>query len=184
MCKKGIFIKMKKIILTIFFVTAILGAEALYAKTADLGFRIGKVVAAEITTATPEIIGKESFPYPLPAKPVYAVVVLKMVQNRSLSSLDYSLIVNGTTTPCIAIVCNMAAFVCSPDATYPSEKDYARLLFILDGNKVKLPAAGKTLKGTLKTNLRGRGNVALNITSQAKQPFSDCTKIPEAGALK
>ena len=175
---------MKKIILTIFFAAIILNSEALYAKTADLGFRIGKVVAAEITTAAPEIIDKKNFPYPLPAKPVYAIVVLKMVQNRSLSSLDYSLVVNGTTTPCLAIVCNMAAFVCTPEATYPSEKDYARLLFVLDGKRIKMPPAGKTLKGVLKSNLRDRGNVTINITSLNNRAFSDCTKTPAAGALK
>ena len=175
---------MRNIILTIFFAAAIMNCKVLCAKTADLGFRIGKVVAAEITSAVPDIIGRENLPYPKPAQPVYAVVVVKMVKNRSLSSLDYSLSVNGVTSPCLAIVCNMASFVCSPDATYPSENDYARLLFVFDGRKVKLPPAGKTLKGTLKSNLRGRSNVALNISSLAKQAFSDCTKIPEAGALK
>lgn len=175
---------MKKVILTILFAASVMSCGVLCAKTADLGFRIGKVVAAEITNAATEVISLENFPYPLPAKRVYAVVTLKMVKNRSLSSLDYSLVVNGTTVPCAAVVCNMAAFVCGTDVIYPSEKDCARLLFILDGNKVKLPPAGKPVKGTLKTNLRGRSNVALNISSLDKQAFSDCTKIPEAGALK
>ena len=175
---------MKIFLLTISLAATLFTASQLWAKTADLGFRIGKAVAAEISTLPVEIIGKEQFPYPVPAKAAYAVAVLKLTQNRSLSSLDYSLVVNGQTVPCIAIVCNMAAFVCNPETTYPSEKDYARLLFLIDTAKVRLPAAGKTIRCTLKSNLRGRSSVTLNFVNLGNKPFTDCTKIPAAGILK
>lgn len=176
--------KIRKMLLILSFFAAAFAVTDLYAKTADLGFRIGKVVAAEITSAPTEVISQEQFPYPLPSKRLYAAVVLKMEKNRSLSSLDYSLVINGATVPCIAIVCNMASFVCSPDVTFPSEKDCARLLFVLDANRIKLPANGKTIRGTLKSNLRGRNSAALNIVSIGNKNFSDCTKIPADGALK
>ena len=175
---------MKKIVLILTLFAAFFTVCNLSAKTADLGFRTGKVLAAEITNAPVEVISLDQFPYPLPAKKIYAVAVLKMEKNRSLSSLDYSLIINGTTAPCVALVCNMASFVCSPGAAFPSEKDYARLLFVVDGAKVQVPAEGKVIRGTLKSNLRGRSNVALNFLSTGSKGFSDCTKIPAAGALK
>ena len=175
---------MKNLILTVLFATTLMAANTVSAKTADLGFRIGQVMAAEIGSAPQEIINIDRYPYPLPAKRVFAVVVVKMTPNRSLSSLDYSLTVNGITAPCLSLVSNMASFVCDPDVTFPAEKDYIRLLFVLDANRVKVPAAGKTIRGTLKSNLRGRSSVVLNILSVGNKPFSDCTKIPAAGALK
>ena len=176
--------RMEKLLLIFSIFTAIFAAGDLAAKSADLGFRTGKVLAAEISSAPQEIISLDQFPYPLPAKKLYAVAVLKMEKNRSLSSVDYSLVINGITVPCVAIVCNMASFVCSPDVTYPSEKDYARLLFAVDATKVKLPAEGKTIRGTLKSNLRGRNSIVLNFLSTGSRNFSDCTKLPDAGALK
>lgn len=161
-----------------------LAAGEAAAKTVDLGFRIGKVISAEISGAPIEIIRQDQFPYPLPAKKLYAVAALKMTSNRSLSSLDYSLVVNGKTYPCVAIVCNMAAFVCSPDAIFPSDNDIPRMLFVLDSTKIQLPPAGNTIRATLKSNLRGRSSVTLNFLSLGSKPFSDCTKIPAAGALK
>ena len=175
---------MKKVIISTLMTVALMAAFSASAKSADLGFRIGKVLSAEISSVPPEIISLDRYPNALPAKRIYAVVVLKMTPNRSLSALDYSLVINKTTSPCIAIVCNMASFVCDPEATYPSEKDYARLLFIIDANRVKLPAAGKTIKATLKTNIKNRNNVALNVLSKGNAAFSDCTKLPADGALK
>ena len=40
------------------------------------------------------------------------------------------------------------------------------------------------ISGTLKSNLSGRSNVTLNFLSIGNKPFSDCIKIPAAGALK
>ena len=176
--------KIKNLIMILSLTAIFFNAGSLAAKTADLGFRTGKVIAAEISSAPVEIIGLEDYPYPQPPAKIYAVAVLKMTPNRSLSALDYSLVINGKTFPCTAVVCNMASFVCSPDVTFPSEKDVARLLFVVDAKQVKIPAAGITIRGTLKSNLRGRSSVALNFTSTGSKPFSDCTKIPEAGLLK
>ena len=173
-----------KILTILGFAAMLFTAVDLTAKTADLGFRIGKVAAAEISSYPVEIIDENKYPYPLPANRIYAVPALKMTSHRSLSSLDYSLILNGKTYPCVAVVCNMASFVCTPVTTFPSGNDVARLLFVIDSRQVKLPAAGKTIRGTLKSNIRGRSNVALNFLSIGNKPFSDCTKIPESGALK
>ena len=103
------------------------------AKSVELGFHIGKIMAAEITAQPQEVINLESYPYACKfSKTLYAVVTLKMVTNRSLSPLDYTLSVGNATGNCVSVVNNMESFICSPSVMYPSNKDYARMLFLID----------------------------------------------------
>lgn len=155
------------------------------AKSVELGFHIGKIMAAEITAQPQEVINLESYPYACKfSKTLYAVVTLKMVTNRSLSPLDYTLTVGNATGNCVSVVNNMESFICSPSVMYPSNKDYARMLFLIDGSKVRLPAPGKPVKAVLRTRLKGRGNVSFNMINLGSKPLSDCKNIPAAGALK
>lgn len=155
------------------------------AKSVELGFHIGKVMAAEITAQPQEVINLEAYPYPCKfSKTLYAVVTLKMVTNRSLSPLDYTLSIGNATGNCVSVVNNMESFICSPSVMYPANKDFARMLFLIDSSKVKLPAAGQVVKATLRTRLKGRGNVSFNMINLGSKPLSDCKKIPAAGALK
>ena len=160
-------------------------AFAAPAKSVELGFHIGKVVAAEITAMPQEIINIESYPYPYKfKKTLYAVVTLKMVPNRSLSPLDYTLSIGSASGICVSVVNNMDSFICSPTVMYPASKDYARMLFLFDAANVKLPAVGKTVTAALRTRLKGRGNVSFAMVNLGVKPFSDCKTIPANGALK
>ena len=160
-------------------------AFAAPAKSVELGFRIGKVVAAEITAQPQEIINIESYPYPYKFnKTLYAAVTLKMEPNRSLSPLDYTLTIGSASGICISVGNNMDSFFCSPTVIYPASKDYARVLFLFDAAKVKLPAVGKTVTAALRTRLKGRGNVSFAMVNLGVKPFSDCKTIPANGALK
>ena len=173
-----------------FFLTACMAlfffaGNELYGKTVNLGYRIGIVTAAEISSVSTEIVDTEKYPFgAIPKKPRYAVVVVKMEPNRSISSLDYSLVINGVTAKCIAAALNMDPFVCSPATLYPDKADSVRLLFVFDGSKVPGPAANKTVAARLSSNLRGRSSVSINVLGLGNGKFTDTAKIPAAGLLK
>ena len=89
---KSFFIRLTQLVILIMTV------GTLSAKTADMGFKIGHIAAAELTTDQVEIINREKSPYPNNyARPCYVAVVVKMAPRRSLSSLDYSLTLNNIT---------------------------------------------------------------------------------------
>ena len=173
-----------------FFLTACMAlffftGNDLYGKTVNLGYRIGFVTAAEFSSVSTEIVNVEKYPFgAIPKKPRYAVVVIKMEPNRSISSLDYSLVINGVTAKCISAALNMNPFVCSPDTLYPDKTDSVRLLFVFDGSKVPGPAANKTVAARLTTTLRGRSSVSINVLGLGNGKFTDTAKIPVAGLLK
>ena len=159
--------------------------QDLYAKTVNLGYRAGMVTAAEFSSVSTEIVDTDKYPYgTLPKNPRYAVVVVKLEANRSISSLDYSLVINGVTAKCIAAALNMDPFVCSPATVYPAAADSVRLLFVFDGSKVPGPAAGKTVAAKLSSNLRSRSSVNINVSGLGNGKFTDTAKIPAAGLLK
>ena len=174
----------------LFFLIACLGlfffsGNDLYGKTASLGYRTGMIVAAEFSSVSTEIVDTEKYPYgALPKNPRYAVVVVKLEANRSISSLDYSLVINGTTARCIAAALNMDPFVCSPATVYPAASDSVRLLFVFDGNRVPGPAANKTVAAKFSSNLRSHSSLNINVTGLGNGKFTDTAKIPVAGLLK
>lgn len=158
-------------------------AGTLSAKTVDMGFKVGWIVAAELTTAPVEIINREKSPYPNNyAQPSYAAVVVKMAPRRSLSSLDYSLTINGITANCIAAARNQDPFVSDPTVLYPEQNDVVRLLFVFDGRRVK--GGSQPLSATLRSNLSGRSNVAIKVTCIQNKAFTNPANIPPAGLLQ
>lgn len=171
--------------LTVCLTLFIFSGTELYGKTASLGYRIGIVTAAEFSSVSTEIVDTEKFPYgAIPKNPRYAVVVIKMEPNRSISSLDYSLNISGISAKCIAAALNMDPFVCSPATLYPEKNDSVRLLFVFDGSKVRGPAANKTLSARLSSNLSGRSSVSINVLGLGNAKFTDTAKIPATGLLK
>ena len=169
------------------FLTVILvmfsGMSTAEAKTVGLGFQTGAIYAAEFTAYPLEIGALDSTPYPYAYKsPRYAVVVLKMHARRSISPLDYNLTINNVTANCIAAASNMEAFVSNPAVLYPDDKDFVRMVFIFDGNRVK--GNGKTLNAVLRPNINGRKPVSFKITDLGKKPLSDVKKIPAGGMLQ
>ncbi len=154
----------------------------LQAATADLGDRIGKVLAAEFTAQPIAIGDRADSPWPNQFNnPRYAVVTVRMNARRSLSLTDYSLVVNGVTYHCIAAARGSEPFVVNPQALYASGNDLARLLFVLDGDRLK--AVDGKLKATLKPKLRGRREVALTMTDLGDRNFTECDKIPADGTF-
>jgi len=157
------------------------------AKTVSLGFNIGAVISAELSTVKLEIVDREKFPYPNKYnRQSLVVVTLKMYPRRSLSPLDYDLKINGATAKCLAAACNMEPFVCDLNGVplHPENNDYVRMIFAFDGNKVKSPGKGKTLRATLLCNLKNRSKVTFNVTDIGNGNFTETTKIPAAGSLK
>ncbi|MBR7107121.1 MAG: hypothetical protein IKC89_01765 [Lentisphaeria bacterium] len=93
-------------------------------------FRSGHVLAAELTTRKINISGiPAELPVNIPAKPVYAVLTVKLDRFRSISIFDYTLIAYGTEFPCVAI--NSGRGFVHTDAPVTSE-DAVQLLFIAD----------------------------------------------------
>lgn len=172
---------MKKFWICLLGATAFAAAAVCSAETVKLGYNVGEIIAAETTTAAVEVFDREQSPYPHKfANPRYVVVVLKMHPRRSISSVDYSLSINGTVTPCIAAASNMEPFVCNPAVLYPENKDLVRMLFILDGSQL---AAGD-LNASLKANLASRQDVSFKITDLGQAKFTESSKIPAGGMLK
>lgn len=154
-------------------------------KTASMGYKIGDVVAAEFTSAAVDIIGRESSPYPNNyAAPRYVQVVVKMHPRRSIGTVDYSLTINNVTANCIAMASNQEPFVSSATVLSPEPKDAVKLIFVFDGKRVRGPGKNKVLRGVLRSNLRGRGNVSIAVTDLGNGAFTDTEKIPAAGLLK
>ena len=162
------------------------------AQTIELSAFTGHAVAAEITTAPVEIINGDQSPF-LPAckSPAYAVVVVKMHRNRSISMLDYSLTINNITAPCITAVYNMDSFVVntphSPNdartiTLYPSETDYVRLLFVFDSSKINLNSS--VVPAQFKSNLSGRKTLSIKLSNLGGSNFTDVKNIPANGMLK
>lgn len=157
-------------------------AVTLSAAVADLGDRIGKVIAAEFTSRPVDVVDRDASPAPGKfADERYIVVVLKLDARRSLSLLDYALSVNGVKYPCIAAVRNQEPFVANPEALYSSGDDAARLLFAVDGARVK-PVDG-VLTATLTPQLPGRRAVTFQITDIGNRAFTDPGAIPADGLL-
>ena len=174
-----------------FFTAFLLGAVIfmvtgpLEAKTLNMGFLTGNVVAGELTSARQEIITPEIFPYNCNySKPLYVLVSLKMHSRRSVSVFDYQMVINRVSAPCVAAMLNDGTFIFSTSPVYPEDKDIVRLLFIFDGNRVKAPGDGKILRGTLVSQLSGRSSLTLNLTDIGNKQFTAADKIPAAGLLK
>ena len=157
--------------------------SSVMAKTASMGKYIGEVIAAETSTLPMEITELNKSPYKHNYQtPRYVLLVVKMHPRRSLSSVDYTLSINGVSANCIAAVCNMEPFVTNPAVLFPGNDDLVRMLFIFDGSRVK--GNGKTLTATLKAVLNGRQSVQLNITDIGNAQFTDLKNIPADGILK
>lgn len=167
------------------FATLLFAGTELCAKTVNMGYKVGFVTAAEISSVPTEIINRENSPYNFKfAKPIFAVVVLKMEPSRSINPVDYSLVLGRTTVNCIAAALDMAPFVASPVTLSPGSSNYVRLLFVFNGAQTKVPALNKTMRVTLKSNIPGRSSLTFNITGLGNGKFTDVTKIPAAGLIK
>ena len=93
-------------------------------------FRSGHILAAELTTRKINISGvPEEMPLNIPAKPVYAVLTVKLDRFRSVSIFDYTMIAYGTEFSCVAI--NSGRGFVHTDAPVSSD-DAVQLLFIAD----------------------------------------------------
>ena len=162
---------------------AVFMGKELSAKTLELGFQTGEVMAAEITTAPQEIINLEGSPYKYNfAKKIYVQVVLKMFPGRSISPLDYTLTINGMTANCLAAVCDNETFVCNPSERYPEKDSRVRMLFVYDADKV-FPE-NKMVRATLKSKLRNRRSIQLQVTDMGGKKFTPVKDIPADGMFK
>lgn len=157
-------------------------ALPLGAKTVSLGDRVGEVVNAEYSAAPQEITGRSSskIPAPLP-KERFIVITVKMPAGRSMSLVDYNLRVNGATVPCMAAARDTQMWLAAPDPILVTGNSVARLLFVVDGSKVR-PADGK-LTATLQPALRGRRAATFTIRDIGDRKFTEPGQIPEAGLL-
>ena len=175
--------KMNLFCKSIFCAAALLAAFSVHAKTVNMGFQIGDVVAAEMSQFPVRIIDREHSPYPNEFRScVYAVVVVKLLPLRSLNSEDYALKIGNVTANCMAICSNNGNFVSSSQNLYSNDNDYLRMVFVFDGSKVR--GNGKVMPAMLVSKLSGRSSLKLNITDLGKQAFSDVKKIPKTGLLK
>ena len=165
--------------------TLLLLAFTVSAKSVSLGFNIGQVISAELSSVKLEVTDREKFPYPNQYRNQKMVILtLKMYPRRSISPLDYDLVINGATSKCLSAVCNMEQFVSNPSVLYPENTDLIRMLFVFDGSRIKAPGKGKVVRATLRCNLKNRSNVTFNVTDLGNGNFTDTAKIPAAGSLK
>lgn len=173
---------MKHFTFMLMLLCAVPGAVSLSAGTANLGDRVGRIVAAEYSSTPVEIGDRASSAVPerLPEEH-YILITLKMTPRRSVSLVDYTLRINGVTVPCFAVTRNGGLFVPSPEAVSLFENDTARLLFIVDGTRIK-PVNG-TLRAVLQPVLRGRAPVTFTITDIGDRKFTEPARIPAAGLL-
>ncbi len=163
----------------------LISADRLQAKTLEMGYKTGQIIAAEMTSAAVDITGREQSPYPNNFKsPRYVQIMLKMHPRRSIGVVDYALVINNVTANCIAIASNQEPFVSAPTVLSPDPRDVVKMLFVFDGARVKGPGANKTLRAVLKSNIRARGSLTLNITDLGSGKFTEHNKVPAAGLLK
>ena len=157
-------------------------ALPLGAKTVSLGDRVGEVINAEYSAAPQEITGRSSskIPTPLP-KERFIVITVRMPAGRSMSIVDYNLRVNGATVPCMAAARDTQMWLAAPDPILVTENSVARLLFVVDGSKIR-PANGK-LSATLQPALRGRRAAAFVIRDIGDKKFTEPGQIPKTGLL-
>ncbi|MBE6369053.1 MAG: hypothetical protein E7056_02700 [Lentisphaerae bacterium] len=163
---------------------AVLLGKELSAKTLELGFQTGEVLAAEITGAAQEIINLEGSPYKCSFdKKIYVQVVIKMFPGRSISPLDYTLNINGNTANCLAAVCDDEVFVCNPSERYPEKDSLVRLLFVFDGNRVTTGSGSQKTRAVLKSALRNRRAVSFELKNLGSRKFTPVKDIPAGGTF-
>ena len=151
---------------------------SLYAES--VRFRSGKVLAAELTTAKIKIgnVNKE-VPPAIPARPVYAVVSIKLDDLRNISVFDYVLTSYGREFPCIAIKSGKT-FEFSD--TPVSASGVIQLLFAGDGLLI-----GKMAQETLilksKFPPKGLHDAKLLFTNIGSKVPTEISAIPADGSF-
>lgn len=151
---------------------------SLYAES--VRFRSGKVLAAELTTAKIKIgnVNKE-VPPAIPARPVYAVVSVKLDDLRNVSVFDYVLTSYGREFPCIAIKSGKS-FEFSD--TPVSASGVIQLLFAGDGLLI-----GKMAQETLilksKFPPKGLHDAKLLFTNIGSKAPTEISAIPADGSF-
>ncbi len=174
---------MNKIICTTFLLLAL--QWCLIAETVP--FRSGDLLAAEISSKRPNILHFDENAYPQNfAKPVYALLTVKLGAGRNLSVYDYSIEALGVVSPCIAICPSGDSFE-SRYKEYPANSGNSvfSMLFVLDGTVFGLPNREKEF-ATLKCNFppEERATQKIILTNRNQQPFTTPAQIPSDGIMK
>lgn len=165
---------MKKILILLFTTAAaILGAKTLY-------FRSGEIIAAQLTSNKINIrnFDKNAF-NSLPERPLFAILTINAVPGRKISILDYSLVVDGISYPCVATGSNNN-FICS-DAAQDGSK-VRQLLFIVGCDYLR-----RINSFTLKCNLApadGTYDIQVPFTNIGSQTPTLPENIPADGLLE
>ena len=114
---------------SLFILAAAVLASTIQLHAETIRFRAGNVLAAELTSRKINISRiPAELPLVIPAKPMYAVVTVKLDRFRSISIFDYTLVASGTEFPCVAI--NSGSGFVHTDA--PVSEETVQLLFITD----------------------------------------------------
>lgn len=157
----------------ILFATLQLNAETVL-------FRAGKILGAELTTKKIPVYGvPQEMPINIPAKPVYAVVTVKLDRFRSISIFDYALEASGTQFLCVAIR-TQSRFV-HTDAPINST-EVVQLLFIAD----TMTAAKEKLEiHTIKSRLAPAGvyDVKVPFSNIGSDTPKEISEIPAEGII-
>lgn len=155
---------------------------AIFAET--VRFRSGELLAAELSTVRPKIVNFDKFAYPESFdKKIYASLVVKLDQGRTLSNYDFSLDAFGTSYPCVAIKTGNGDFDGSrKDITDPKSGEKYSLLFVLDGALIGLAPQEKI---TLKCNFPPPelANQTVIFNTLGNKPFTAPRNIPASGKM-
>jgi hypothetical protein len=148
-------------------------------------FRLGKILAAEITRSNVRInnLSKHAFKFDFKQK-AFAVVTVKLDPGRTLSIHDFSLKLLGRKYACVALRAGHADFnggawvikKSSPDDLYS-------MLFVV--NAAPLGSEERILEGTLFYNLSSKGTCEFAVPFKylGYSSLTSTTNIPAGGML-
>ena len=152
--------------------------------SASKRFRLGRVMAAEISTRAVKVnsLNKHAFAFSF-SKKAYAVVTVELDPDRTLSIYDFSLSVDGKKYPSIALRAGHGEFngakwlikKSSPDNMYS-------MLFIVNGSGL---GKTKTIEAALLYNLSDKGLKKMPLTMKylGGKSITTTANIPENGML-
>ena len=142
----------------------------------------GIILSAELTKSNVQVFNLPALAFPnLPPRKVFAAVTIKPDNLRDISIFDYTLEINGTPYPCVAIRRNNRFEYFTEDIRSTNAQ---QLLFIADASQIP---AGNKINAVFKSNLsqeKDRHNVRLMITVIGNRQPTPLNKIPATGTLE
>jgi len=149
---------------------------------ADLRFRSGRIVAAELSRSLPYVTNADRYSLPSEKrKGTAAAVVLELVTGRMISIHDYLLEVQGTEYPADALRIGDGSFSGQNTAVSTKAGERVTLLYFIPSG---IPSSGDVTLKLIPTAEPRTQSCSVRFTNLGVQSLTLPSKIGKDGALK